>query len=138
MNQSTATAKFFLHVSSQNQGEVWPINMRDNPAMDARIQENYYADEDEASATFEISDMEDLLAVMKLYQGKSVRLSLNVTVEAPEFSTHANLSEKWQRGVSGSFRMIESDDVSPATAANKLIAIAHSLSRWQSKNQPKP
>ena len=137
MNQSKATVKFSLNIYSSNTGEVWPLEARDNPKLDARIKESYYADEDNACVGFDIADIEDLLEILKFYADRSVHISLGVTVETPEFSIHAALCEKWQRGTIASFRAIEKDDLSPATAANKMIAIAHALSRWE-KNSHHP
>jgi hypothetical protein len=134
MNSKQATVKFSLNVHSSNSGEVWPMESRDNPKLDERIRESYYADEDEACVGFNIDSIEDLMEILKFYAGRPVRISLGVTVETPEISTHAALSEKWQRGTSASFRSMETEDLSPATAASKMIAIAHALSRWEKKN----
>lgn len=134
MNEKQATAKFSLNVHSSSYADVWPLEARHHPKIDDRIRESYYADEDEASASFEITSIEDLAEIMKFYDGRSVRMSLGVTVDAPEFSTSAALTEKFPRGIYGSFRALQADDLSPATAASKIIAIAHSLSRWEQKN----
>ena len=134
MNSKQATVKFSLNVHSTNSGEVWPMDARDNPKLDERIRDSYFADEDEAAVGFEIADIEDLMEILKFYAGRSVHISLGVEVKAPEFSTHAALCEKWQRGASASFRAVETDDMSPATASSKMIAIAHALSRWERKN----
>lgn len=133
MNHKQATVKFSLNVHSSNTGEVWPMEARDNPKLDERIRESYYADEDDAAVGFDIEGIEDLMEILKFYAGRSVHISLGVEVKTPEFSTHAALCEKWQRGTSASFRALESDDLSPATAASKMIAIAHALSRWEKK-----
>jgi hypothetical protein len=134
MNSKNATVKFSLNVHSSNSGGVWPMESRDNPKLDERIRESYHADEDEACVGFDIDSIEDLMGILKFYAGRPVHISLGVTVETPEISTHAALSEKWQRGTSASFRSMETDDLSPATAASKMIAIAHALSRWEKKN----
>ena len=75
-----------------------------------------------------------IMEILKLYAGRSVHISLGVEVKTPEFSTHAALCEKWPRGTSACFRALETEDLSPATAASKMIAIAHALSRWEKKN----
>ena len=134
MNHKQATVKFSLNVHSSNTGEVWPMEARDNPKLDERIRESYYADEDDAAVGFDIDGIEDLMEILKFYAGRSVHISLGVEVKTPEFSTHAALCEKWQRGTSASFRALETEDLSPATAASKMIAIAHALSRWEKKN----
>jgi hypothetical protein len=135
MNATQATPKFYLNVSSSNSGDVWPFTAKDDPAMDARIKETYYADEDESMCGFEVTDIEDLLKILKFYDGRSVRITMGVTVTTPEFETTASLSPAWQRGTLAFFRALEKEDLTPATAANKMIAIAHALSRWDAKQR---
>lgn len=134
MNHKQATVKFLLNIHSFNTGEVWPMEAIDNPKLNERIRESYYAVEDDVAVGFDIDGIEDLMEILKFYAGRSVHISLGVTVETPEIQTHAALGEKWQRGTSASFRALETEDLSPATAASKMIAIAHSLSRWEKKN----
>lgn len=102
-----------------------------------RIQESYYIDDDEAMTGFDIDSIEDLMEILKFYAGRSVNISLGVKVKTPEISTDAVLCEKLQRGTRSSFRALETEDLSPATAASKMIAIAQALSRWEKKNNPK-
>ena len=134
MNQKQATVNFSLNIHSSNSSQVWPMEARQNPNLDERIKESYYADEDYAAVGFDIEGIEDLMEILKLYAGRSVHISLGVEVKTPEFSTHAALCEKWQRGTSACFRALEPEDLSPATAASKMIAIADALSRWEKKN----
>jgi hypothetical protein len=133
MNDKKASVKFSLNIHSSNSGEVWPMAARDNPKLEERIRESYYADEDEAAVAFDIEGIEDLMEILNFYAGRSVHISLGVEVKTPEFLTHAALGEKWQRGTHASFRALETEDLSPATAASKIIAIAHALSRWERK-----
>ena len=137
MNDKQANVKFSLNVHSSSSMDVWLMEARDNPKLDERIRESYYADEDDAAVGFDIEGIEDLMEILKFYAGRSVHISLGVEVKTPEFSTHAALCEKWQRGTKASFRALETEDLSPATAASKMIAIAHSLSRWEKKNNSK-
>ena len=137
MNDKQANVKFSLNVHSSSSMDVWLMEARDNPKLDERIRESYYADEDDAAVGFDIEGIEDLMEILKFYAGRSVHISLGVEVKTPEFSTHAVLCEKWQRGTEASFRALETEDLSPATAASKMIAIAHSLSRWEKKNNSK-
>ena len=134
MNQKQATAKFSLNLHSSSFADVWPLEARHHPKLDDRIRDSYYSDEDAAYASFELTSIEDMLDILKFYDGRSIRMSLGVTVDSPEFSTSAALSQNFPRSIYGSFRALQSDDLSPATAASKIIAIAHSLSRWEEKN----
>lgn len=131
MNQTQARTTFTLHVCSQDSSNVWPMKARDHKDIDERIQKNYFADEDESSTFFEISDIEDLQKILKFYDGLTTRMTLSSSLEAPEFTANTSLANAWQRGIHGSFRMMEKEDLSPATAANKLIAISHALQRWE-------
>lgn len=134
MNTTQATCKFYLNITSSNSGEVWPFNSRENPDIDKRISDSYFADTDDASCGFEISDMEDLLKIIKFYDGRSVNMTMGVTVKTDEIETSASMSGSWQGGVIGFFRSLEKDDLSPGAAASKMIAIAHALAKWE-KNQ---
>lgn len=134
MNDKQATAKFTLNVHSSNVADVWPLEARHHPKLDDRIRDSYYADEDEASASFDLESIEDLIEIINFYGNRSVRMSVGCTVQSAEFSTSAALSSKFPRGIYGSFRALESQDLSPAAAASKIIAIAHALSRWERKN----
>lgn len=134
MNDKQATAKFTLNVHSSNVSDVWPLEARHHPKLDDRIRDSYYADEDEASASFDLESIEDLIEIINFYGNRSVRMSLGSTVQSAEFSTSAALSSKFPKGIYGSFRALEPQDLSPAAAASKIIAIANSLSRWERKN----
>ena len=135
MNDKQATVKFSLNVRSSSSMDVWPMEAKGK--IKDRIQESYYVDDDEAMTGFDIDSIEDLMEILKFYEGRSVHISFGVKVKTPEISTHAVLCEKWQRGTKASFRALETEDLSPATAASKMIAIAHSLSRWEKKNNSK-
>jgi hypothetical protein len=135
MNDKQATVKFSLNIRSSSSMEVWPMEAKGE--IRDRIQDSYYVDDDEAMTGFDIKGIEDLMEILKFYDGRSVHISLGVKVKTPEFSTHAALCEKWQRGTSASFCAMETEDLSPVTAASKMIAIAHALSRWEKKNNPK-
>jgi hypothetical protein len=136
MNTTKAECKFYLNITSSNSGDVWPFEAREHPEIDERIRDSYYADEDDASCGFDIKDMEDLLKILKFYDGKSVRMTMGVEVTTAEVETSASLSPQWQGGAKGFFRSLEKDDISPGAASSKMIAIAHALSRWE-KNQQK-
>lgn len=139
MNTKQADCKFHLNIHSSNSGEVWPFIARtQHPDIDERIKDTYFADEDDAACSFEITDMEDLLKILKFYDGRSVRMTMGVTVTTQEIETSACISPQWQGGISGFFRSLEKDDLSPGAASSKMIAIAHALSRWEKKNTPKP
>ena len=134
MKNQQATAKFSLNIHSSNSGQVWPFDAKDNPKLDERIRESYFADEDDAAVGFDISDIEDLIEILKFYAGRGVHISLGVTVDTPELTTYAALCEKWPRATHASFHAVETEALSPATAASKMIAIAHALGRWEKKN----
>jgi len=135
MNTTHADCKFYLNITSAHSADVWPMDARHHPDIDERIRDSYFADEDDAACGFDITDMEDLLKILKFYEGKPVRMTLGVKVTTAEVETSASLSPQWQGGAKGFFRSLEKDDLSPDAAASKLIAVAHALSRWESKNR---
>jgi hypothetical protein len=55
-------------------------------------------------------------------------------IETNEWSAHAGISPKFQGAITGHHRAKEGAELSPATAAKKLDAIAHALSTWAEKN----
>ena len=128
MNQIIASPKFFLNVSGPS-SEVWPYVKDSNPIND-RIIESYFADEDLSSTGFEITDMEDLVSVLKYYDGKNVELSLTFEVKSSEMESHATLGSKYF-GQHGSYRFLQEGTLSPKAAASKLVSISHALERWE-------
>jgi len=137
MKKSDSTAKFTLAVFSSSSSEVWPLKSREDKEMDERIQKHYYADEDDAHTSFEITDMDDLIRILKFYEGTNATLSLAATVKTGEFETWAALHCKWQGSIKSHFQAVESADVSPGTAAKKLLALANAMARWDQKH-PQP
>lgn len=136
MNTTHATCKFYLNITSGHSSDVWPMEARHHPEIDERIRDSYFADEDDAACGFDITDMEDLLKILKFYEGKSVRMTLGVKVTTAEVETTASLSPQWPSGgAQGFFRSLEKNDLSPEAASSKMIAIAHALSRWEKKNR---
>jgi len=133
--------KFYLNIESSSSAAVWPFTSREHPEIDKRIQENYYSDEDFSSTGFDIADMEDLLRIVKFYEGSGVRMTLGVITKMPELEVNAYLGDKHHGGPGFTFRSLESESLSPRTAASKLDAISSALMRWdheQSKaNNPK-
>jgi hypothetical protein len=130
----TPEIKFTLHVSSCNPAQVWPINSKTEPELEQRIEENYWSDEDECCVSFQVADMDDLRMLMEFYREKTVTMRLIANIETNEWSAHAGISPKFQGAVTGHHRAKEGAELSPATAAKKLDAIAHALSRWAEKN----
>jgi hypothetical protein len=130
----TPDIKFTLHVSSSSPTAVWPVGSKTDPELDQRIQENYWADEDDCSASFQIADMDDLRMLMDFYREKTVTMRLIANIETNEWSAHAGISPKFQGAVTGHHRAKEGAELSPATAAKKLDAIAHALAKWAEKN----
>jgi hypothetical protein len=130
----TPDIKFTLHVSSPNPAQVWPIDGKAEPELERRIEENYWSDEDECCVSFKVSDMDDLRMLMEFYREKTVTMRLIANIETNEWSAHAGISPKFQGAITGHHRAKEGAELSPATAAKKLDAIAHALSRWAEKN----
>ena len=133
-----AKAKFHLNVRSSNAGHVWPMEARNDKDLDDRLQDSFYADEDEAAASFELRDMEDLVKLIKFYDGRPVILAVHAQVETDQFVSYAGLSRGWDGGPSASVQSLEKDDISPSTASSRLQAIAFALEKWERSNQVKP
>ncbi len=122
-----AKATFSLRVESTNPCEVWPPDAhKTHPQIDKQIAESYYYDEDDASALLEITNIDDLLAVIAFYAGRTVKLTLETMVTTPDVETTSYLN--W----SGSVAYVtarEPDKLSPEMAAQKLMAIANAMTR---------
>lgn len=127
MNETTASHKFFMHVTSSDSSQVWPHSK--DKEMDERIKETYFHDEDWASASFEVKNMPDLLKIVRFYEGKRVEMTLTFQVDAPEFTTKATLADR-NPPSHATFRFKEEGVLSPQTAANKIAAISHAMQRW--------
>ena len=130
----TPDIKFTLHVSSCNPAQVWPFFGGKDSELEQRIEENYWSDEDESCVSFNVSDMDDLRMLMEFYRKKTVTMRLVANIETNEWSAHAGISPKFQGAITGHHRAKEGAELSPATAAKKLDAIAHALARWAEKN----
>jgi len=126
--------KFTLHVSSTSPSAVWPMDGSADADLAQWIEDSYYDIDEEACATFQLEDMDDLVTLMKFYSDRPVTLRLTVSIEAQEFATHASLNPMYQGDILGGYRAIENADLSPATAAKKLSAISRALSDWADKN----
>jgi len=135
-------ANIHLSVYSSNMGAIWPAEAKQKPNLDARIRESIFDDEDESSVSFEISDIEDLMEIINLYSGRPVRMTIGVEIKSDDFSAFASLQSHAfgkDKAIHASFRALEKDDISPATAAEKLQAISHSLLNWErNNNKAKP
>lgn len=134
MKKIDSTATFTLAVFSSNAADVWPPKSRKDKEMDERIQEHYWADADDAHTVFHIRDMDDLLRVLKFYEGTRATMSLTTVVETPEFRASAALHPQWQGGVQSHFNNVEPAPVSPGNAAKKLLVLAHAMAQWDQKN----
>lgn len=126
--------KFTLYVSSSNSAAVWPLDGSADADLAQWIEDSYYDIDEEACATFELEDMDDLVTLIKFYADRPVTLRLAVSIEAQEFATHASLNPMYQGDILGGYRAKEDADLSPATAAKKLSAISRALSDWADKN----
>ena len=133
-----AKAKFHLNVRSSNAGHVWPMEARNDKDLNDRLQDSFYADEDEATASFELRDIEDLVKLINFYNGRPVILAIHAQVETDQFISYAGLSRGWDGGPSASVQSIEKDDISPTTASSRLQAIAFALEKWERANNPNP
>ena len=130
----TPEIKFTLHVSSCNPAQVWPFFGGKDSELEQRIEESYWSDEDESCVSFKVSDMDDLRMLMEFYREKTVTMRFIANIETNEWSAHAGISPKFQGAITGHHRAKEGAELSPATAAKKLDAIAHALSTWAEKN----
>jgi len=126
---------FSLMVESSNSAAVWPHRVgKEDPAFEERIRDGYHADEDFACVGFDITDMDDLLRILRFYEGSGVEISLQSNVRTEEWAAAATLRSKWRGGPYTHFRAINTGAISPATAASKLSAIAQGLAEWERKN----
>lgn len=120
-------ATFRLRVESTNPCEVWPPDAhKTHPAIDKQIAESYFYEEDDASASIEIANIDDLLSVIAFYAGRTVKLTLETMVTTPYVEATSYLNR------SGSIAYVtarEPDKLSPEMAAQKLTAIANALTR---------
>lgn len=119
-------ATFSIRVESTNPCEVWPPDAHKHPRIDKQIAESYFYEEDDASASLEIANIDELLSVIAFYNGRAVKLTLETMVTTPDVETTSYLN--W----SGSVAYItarEPDKLSPEMAAQKLTAIANALTR---------
>jgi hypothetical protein len=132
----TPDIKFTLHVSSSSPTAVWPTDGSADANLLQWIEESYYdtdIDED-ACATFQLDGMDDLVTLVKFYALRPVTMRLAVNIDAREFATYASLNPMYKGNILGGYRAKEGPELSPATAAKKLDAIAHALARWAEKN----
>jgi hypothetical protein len=126
---------FSLMVESSNSATVWPHRVgKEDPAFEERIRAGYYADEDFACVGFDITDMDDLLRILRFYEGSGVEISLQSNVRTEEWAASATLASKYRGSAKSRFRAINTGSISPATAASKLSAIAQGLAEWDRKN----
>jgi hypothetical protein len=126
---------FSLMVESSNSATVWPHRVgKEDPDFEDRIRAGHYADEDFACVGFGITDMDDLLRILRFYEGSGVEMSLQSNVRTEEWAAAATLRSKWRGGPNAHFRAINTGAISPATAASKLSAIAQGLAEWDRKN----
>ena len=128
------TAKFTLHISHEDSSQVWPIHSREHPEIDARIEENYYADPDECCASIEIRDMDDLRAILKFYEESRASFILGASIETPEFKTYSSMDLNF---ITGGYHAINTEALSPGVAAAKLRSMAQALEKWE-RYQLKP
>ena len=128
-----ANTKFYLRVSACTGTNVIPFRAKEHPELYAEAIENLSADEDFQGTGFEIKDMDELIRIMALYQDKGVQLEIAADVETPEFKTSATLAGKRRggRAVCGWFGFIRTELLSPMTAAERLVAVAHALQKWE-------
>jgi hypothetical protein len=97
------------------------------------IEESYYDIDEDACARFELDDMDDLVTLIKFYADRPVTLRLTVSIESQEFICNASLNPMYQGDILGGYRAKEGADLSPATAATKLRAIAQAMEGWQGR-----
>ena len=130
----TPDIKFTLHVSSTSPSAVRPMHSSADADLLQWIEESYYDYEEDACATFQLEDMDDLVTLVKFYADRPVTLRLAVGIEAQEFVCNASLNPMYQGNILGGYKAKEGAELSPATAAKKLDAIAHALAKWAEKN----
>lgn len=96
-----------------------------NPLIDQQISESYYYDEDiGASCSFDITNMQELIAIMSFYAGRDVNMVLDCEVVTDEMKTQAYLENKRSTAYS---IVKESSPMSAETVAQKLRAIANAI-----------
>ena len=122
------TAKFTLHVTSDDSSQVWPIRSREHPEIDARIEESYYADPDECCASIEIRDMDDLRAILKFYEESHASFILGASIETPEFKNYSSMD---LNGIQGGFHAVHTDALPPGAAAARLRSMAQAMEKWE-------
>ena len=128
------TAKFTLHISHEDSSQVWPIQSREHPEIDARIEESYYADPDECCASIEIRDTDDLRSILKFYAESCARIILGVGIDTPDIKTYAAMD---RHHIASGCNASNAEAISPGTAAAKLRSVAGALEKWE-KDQLKP
>ena len=128
------TAKFTLHISHEDSSQVWPINSREHPEIDARIEESYYHDSDEACVSIEIRDTDDLRAILKFYSESRARIILGVGIDTPDIKTYASMNG---HHIASGYYASNAEAISPGAAAAKLRSMAGALEKWE-KDQLKP
>jgi hypothetical protein len=130
----TPDIKFTLHVSSSSPTAVWPVDGSADADLLQWIEESYYDIDEDACATFQLDDMDDLVTLVKFYAPRPVTMRLAVNIDAQEFATYASLNPMYQGDILGGYKAKEGAELSPATAAKKLDAMSRALAKWAEKN----
>ena len=128
------TAKFTLHISHEDSSQVWPIHSREHPEIDARIEESYYHDSDEACVSIEIRDTNDLRSILKFYAESCARIILGVGIDTPDIKTYAAMD---RHHIASGCNASNTEALSPGVAAAKLRSMAQALEKWE-RYQLKP
>lgn len=128
------TAKFTLHISHEDSSQVWPIHSREHPEIDARIEESYYHDSDEACVSIEIRDTNDLRSILKFYAESCARIILGVGIDTPDIKTYAAMD---RHHIASGCNASNTEALSPGVAAAKLRSMAQAMENWQ-RDQLKP
>ena len=139
MSNIHITPRFVLHVESGDSSAVWPyLPKADHSDRDLikRIEEGYFADEDSATASLEISDLDDLRRILEFYKDRRIdRMNLVTVISMDELDVNASMSSGVDRRSMGSIRFKEKENLSPEVAASKIEAITSALKRWASSKQ---
>ena len=122
------TAKFTLHISHDDSSQVWPIHSREHPEIDARIEESYHHDSDEACVSIEIRDTDDLRAILKFYSESRARIILGVGIDTPDIKIYAAMD---RHRIASGCNASNTEAISPSTAAAKLRSVAGALEKWE-------
>lgn len=133
-----ATSQFYLRVRSSNAGLIWPGGIiKTNKELYDRIQETFYADEDEASASFDVKDVDDLMNLLRFYHGTSAQIEIGCTIESEQFEANATLevARRGDKRDKAWYRNKEAKELSPMAAADKLNAIANSMLEWECRRR---